>query len=124
MRLDPNLSARVGAHEPLLAYFEVYHLRSDAAGATRFEYETTVRPLRADSRPWFRRLFAKSGPDAISVRSSEEGIGPTRRQYLTVPVQPLPPGAYRLEISVSDRVSGKRSRRSTGFVKPAPATTD
>jgi GWxTD domain-containing protein len=117
VRLDPNLSASVGADSPLLAYFEVYHLKPDAAGETRFEYEYRVEPLRADTRPWFRRLFSRQWSDEITVRSTEQGIGPTRRQYVTVPVQSLPPGRYRLAISIHDRVAGRSARRQVEFVK-------
>lgn len=126
VRLDPNLSASIGAEEPLLAYFEVYHLKPDASGGTRFEYEYRVEPLRADTRPWFRRLFSRQWSDQITVRSSEQGIGPTRRQYVTVPAQSLPPGHYRLEITIHDQVAGRSTRRATEFVKsgftanPAP----
>ena len=51
VRLDPNFAQRIGDGEPLLAYFEVYRLRPDAAGATRFDYEYTVRSLDPDPRP-------------------------------------------------------------------------
>jgi GWxTD domain-containing protein len=117
VRLDPNLSASVGADSPLLAYFEVYHLKPDAAGETRFEYEYRVEPLRADTRPWFRRLFSRQWSDEITVKSTEQGLGPTRRQYVTVPVQSLPPGRYRLAITIRDRISGRSARRETEFVK-------
>jgi GWxTD domain-containing protein len=117
VRLDPNLSASVGADAPLLAYFEVYHLKPDATGATRFEYAYKVEPLRTDARPWFRRLFARQWSDQITVRSAEQGIGPTRRQYVTVPVQSLPPGRYRLEITITDRIAGRSTRREAEFVK-------
>jgi hypothetical protein len=117
VRLDPNLSASIGADSPLLAYFEVYHLKPDAAGETRFEYEYRVEPLRADTRPWFRRLFSRQWSDEITVKSTEQGLGPTRRQYVTVPVQSLPPGRYRLAITIRDRISGRSARRETEFVK-------
>jgi GWxTD domain-containing protein len=123
VRLDPNLDARIGAEEPLLAYFEVYHLQPDAAGETRFEYEYKVEPLRADTRPWFRRLFSRQWSDQITVKSSEQGIGPTRRQYVTVPAQSLPPGRYRLEITIHDRVAGRSTRRVTEFVKSGFTTS-
>jgi hypothetical protein len=117
VRLDPNLVASIGADEPLLAYFEVYHLKPDAAGETRFEYEYKVEPLRTDARPWFRRLFSRQWSDQITVKSTEQGIGPTRRQYVTVPVQSLPPGRYRLDITINDRVGGRSARRQVEFVK-------
>jgi len=120
VRLDPNLARRIGDGEPLLAYFEVYALRPDAGGSTRFEYEYSVHSLERDSRPWFKRLFSRTGLEPISVHSPEEGVGPTRRQYLSVPAQSLPPGHYRLEVTVKDH--GATARRAVEFEKTvAPA---
>jgi GWxTD domain-containing protein len=120
VRLDPNLERRIGGREPLLAYFEVYALRPDARGGTTFEYEYKVHSLERDPRPWFKRMFSRSGVEPISVRSPEEGAGPTRRQYLSVPAQSLPPGRYRLEVTVKDH--GATARREVEFEKvPASA---
>lgn len=117
VRLDPNLTASVGPDEPLLAYFEVYRLEPDAQGVTLFDYEYTVRPLRTGDTPWFRRLFPRQWTDQISVRSPEDGMGPTRRQYITVPVQSLPPGRYRLEVAVHDRLGRRSARQAVEFTK-------
>jgi len=115
VRLDPNLEHRIGGDEPLLAYFEVYALRPETNGATKFEYEYKVHSLERDTRPWFKRMFSRSGAERIAVRSPEEGAGPTRRQYLSVPAQSLAPGRYRLEVTVRDH--GATTRREVEFEK-------
>lgn len=121
VRLNPNLSASVGADEPLHAYFEVYHLRTDAKGRTRFEYDYTVHTEGEGKRPWYRRLLRGGAAIArVAVRSEEEGAGPLRRQFLTVPASSLPPGKYRLTIGVSDRLAGTKTEQWASFVKRAP----
>src|SRR5262249_29524513 len=55
VRLDANVGRRIGPGQTLHAYFEVYQLRTDARGSTRFAYEYRVQSLAADARPWFRR---------------------------------------------------------------------
>jgi hypothetical protein len=115
VRLDPNLERRIGGDEPLLAYFEVYALRPDAGGATKFEYEYKVHSLDPDPRPWFKRVFSRTGSERVSVHAPEEGVGPTRRQYLSVPAAALAPGRYRLEVTVKDH--GATSHRAVEFVK-------
>jgi len=114
VRLDPNFARRIGGDEPLLAYFEAYALRPDAGGNTRFEYEYKIRSLAPDPRPWFKRAFSRVR-EPIDVRAPQEGVGPTRRQYLRVPVRSLPPGRYRLEVTVKDH--GASARREIEFVK-------
>lgn len=119
VRLDPDLDATIAADEPLLAYFEVYRLQPDAQGVTLFDYEYTVRPVRGESNP-LRKLFPKQWSDQISVRSPADGTSPTRRQYITVPMQSLPPGRYKLEVSVHDRLGRRNTRRWVEFTKQAP----
>jgi len=120
VRLDPNLERRIAGDEPLLAYFEVYALRPDPQGATRFEYDYKVRSLAPDTRPWLKRMFSRSSSEPISVRAPEEGVGSTRRQYLSVPAQSLKPGRYRLEVTVRDH--GASTSRTVEFMKLAAAT--
>ena len=117
VRLDPNLGRRIGGSEPLLAYFEVYALRPDAAGATKFEYEYRVHSLARDTRPWFKRVLSRPDAERISVHAPEEGVGSTRRQFLSVPAHSLPPGRYRLEVIVKDH--GATVRRAVEFEKTA-----
>jgi hypothetical protein len=76
-----------------------------------------VRSLDPDPRPWFKRVFSRGGLEPISVRTPEEGTGSTRRQYLSVPAQSLPPGHYRLEVTVHDH--GATVRRAVEFAKTA-----
>ena len=122
VRLDPNLERRIGGSEPLLAYFEVYALRADVTGATKFEYDYKVHALARDTRPWFKRMFSRSDLEPISVHSPEEGAGPTRRQYLSVPTQSLLPGRYRLEVTVKDH--GATARREVEFEKVSGTAED
>jgi len=122
VRLDPNLARRIAGDEPLLAYFEVYRLRSDASGATRFDYHYRVHSLDRDPRPWLARLLSRPASERISVRSPEEGAGPTRRQYLSVPASSLPPGHYRLEVTVTDHATHATARREAEFEKVASSS--
>jgi hypothetical protein len=124
VRLDPDLDRTVTGDEPLLAYFEVYRLRPDAQGVTLFDYEYTVRPVRSETNP-LRKLFPRQWTDQISVRSPADGMSPTRRQYITVPMQSLPPGRYKLEVAVHDRLGMRSTRRSVEFTKvPEPVLSE
>ncbi len=118
VRLDPNPSGRVGPGEPLVAYFEVYHLALGADGLARLEYETSVRSARRDRRLWIQRWLAprREGQD-LGVTRQDRVLGTVRRQFVSVPVRDLPPGRYRLDVTVRDVLSGDELRRSAEFTR-------
>jgi len=117
VRIEPNPSSRVSGAGPLTAYFEIYHLQPGADGLARFEYVYSVRTTARDDRFWLQKLFAPNPTPAFSVSRDEVNMGALRRQFITVPVAALPPGRYRLEVTVRDLVSGDEVVRRVEFVK-------
>jgi GWxTD domain-containing protein len=122
VRLAGNPEARVTGRDPLTVYFEIYHLSAGGDGLSRLEFEYTVRSAEKDRRLWIQRLIAPrpSIPDVSAMRR-EEQTGPLRRQFVTVPVQSLPSGRFRLEIRVRDLNAGTEAARSAEFVHLAAA---
>jgi GWxTD domain-containing protein len=122
LRLSANPGARVAGSDPLTAYFEAYHLQPGSDGRSRLEFEYVVRSAERDPRIWIQRLVAPrpSFPD-ISATRQEEQTGAIRRQAVSVPVQTLPPGRYRLEIRVRDLNAGTEAARSALFEKVGTA---
>lgn len=121
VRLAANPAARVVGEDPLTAYFEIYHLATGADGQARFEVGWTVRSQERDSRVWLQRLLApRPAPPTIEATRRESNTGPLRRQFVSVPVRSLPPGRYRLEVSVRDLLSGAEAAGGVSFVR-APA---
>ena len=115
VRLFPNPRARVET-EPLVAYFEIYHLQTDDRGASRFEYRYEVRALGAPGVPWYRqRPEGRIAAEGLAFSSTQEGVGRLRRQFIQVPTRSLPAGRYELEISVRDLRSGQEVRESMPF---------
>ena len=118
VRVEPNPAARVSGNDPLTAYFEISHLNTGRDGQARFEYVYTVKSAEKDPRIWFKRVIApRPQVPAISATREEENVGPIRRQFVTVPVQSLPAGRYRLEILVRDLVADDQAVRTAEFVK-------
>ena len=124
VRVEPNPASRVRSGDPLTAYFEINHLRSDGDGLARFEFSYTVRSLQKDKRVWIQRMLApRPVPNPIHTTRTEQQLGTLRRQFVSVPLQSLPAGRYRLEIAVRDLVSGEDGAGSTEFVYGGPAVT-
>lgn len=118
VRIEPNPGARVKGDEALTAYFEIYHLRPGSDGQSRFEYVYTVRSAERDPRIWIQRLLApRPAIPEIEATREEEQTSTMRRQFVTVPVDDLPPGRYKLEVRVRDLVGGLEAVREALFVK-------
>ena len=121
VRIAPNPAARVAAGEPLAAYFEIYHLHPDADGQARFRYDYVVQSSVRDKRIWIQRALQPRHPlPDIAASREETNVGPLRRQFVSVPVQTLPAGKYRLEIRVRDLSTGEEVTKSAPFEKLEP----
>jgi len=122
VQLDANPSGRVPSGEPLVAYFEVYHLARGSDGQGRFEYETTVRSAKRDTRMWFQRWLSPrhEGQD-LGVTRQDAVLGTVRRQFVSVPIRSLSPGRYRLEVVVRDVLTGDELSRSADFTREPDA---
>jgi GWxTD domain-containing protein len=119
VRIAPNPAARVLGNDALTAYFEISNLSPDKDGQGRFEYFYTVKSAEKDSRIWLKRMFApREKPPPISASREEQNPGSIRRQFVTVPVQSLPPGRYELEIRVHDLIADDEVRSTAEFTKP------
>jgi Flp pilus assembly protein TadD len=109
VRIEPDFEQRVG-HARLVVYFEANGLAADTRGDSRFSYRYTVRPIEDKKR--------KRGHEpVIDDTREEENVGPLRRQFLTVPVTALKPGAFEIAVEIRDLVSGATATAATRFVK-------
>ena len=117
VRIEPNPGVRVPGAGPLTAYFEIYRLQPGSDGMGRFEYVYTVRSTAPDTRHWMTKLFSPAPPPLVSASREEQNLGPLRRQFISVPVAPFPPGRYRLEITVRDLVAGDAVVKKLEFLK-------
>lgn len=122
VRLAANPAGRVEGDDPLTAYFEIYRLATDANGQARFEIGWVVRSDERDPRVWLQRALApRRALPSIEASRRETNTGPLRRQFVRVPVQALPPGRYRLEVTVRDLLNGAETSGRVRFTRPPPA---
>lgn len=116
VRLTANPERVVRGGEPLVVYFEAYHLQTGPDGRSSLEFEYTVRSTRRDRRAWIQRLLAPpSRIPEIAASRREDQPGDVRRQFVTVPVKDLPPGRYRIEITVRDLRAGTAASGGADF---------
>lgn len=117
VRLAANVESRFAGASRLHAYFEVYGLATDAGGRAHFDLAYEVHGLRGEPVPWYRRLVGSPPHARIAVRTEESSPGTLRRQFVQMPIEVLPPGEYRLDVHVHDRVAGGTVTRHLEFVK-------
>lgn len=114
VRLDANVESLVTGPGPLAAYFEIYRLAPDADGMAHFEVEYAVRRLSEAERRGAKRR--RREPVLLSSTTRQEAqVAGLRRQFVSVPVLPLAPGRYQLEIRVRDLTAGTQAERAVAF---------
>jgi GWxTD domain-containing protein len=122
VRLDANPAGNVRSGEPLVAYFEVYHLKQGPGGEGRFEYETSVRSARPDTRNWIQRWLApRNEGQNLGVTRQDAVLGGVRRQFVSMSVKALPPGRYRLDVTVRDVLTGDEQHKFAEFTREPDA---
>ncbi|MBA2627538.1 MAG: hypothetical protein H0U85_05965, partial [Gemmatimonadales bacterium] len=103
---NPLRTFRAG--EEMQLYYEVAGL---TAGS---EYATQVTVRRGKGGGGFLKKIFGGGGAAISVKFSEPVPSPTAAVHRTLALQKLQPGAYTLEVSVTDR-QGRTDKRAEPF---------
>ena len=115
-RLDANVESRIGGSRPLVGYLEIYRLAAGSDGMSRFDYRCDVRRAPGTELRRPKRNRGEGGA-LVSTSRAETHAGELRRQFITVPVQSLPPGRYLLEVRVRDQVSNAVATRMAIFTK-------
>jgi hypothetical protein len=118
VRVEADPARVVSGSGPLTVYFEMYDLRPDDQGQSRFEYQCTVRSAEKDPRIWIQRLLQpRARIPEISASRREEQPGNLRRQFVSIPVGELKDGSYRVDIQVRDLNAETEATTSVPFRK-------
>jgi GWxTD domain-containing protein len=120
VHIDASPGGEVSGDGPLTVYLEMYDLKPDPRGQSRFEYECTVRSAEKDPRFWIQRLLQpRPRIPQISASRRDEQPGSLRRQFVSIPIADLAAGRYRLDVKVRDLNAESEAITSVDFVKRA-----
>jgi GWxTD domain-containing protein len=114
VRLEPLADAVARGTRPLTAYFEIYHLAQGSDGLSRYTFDYRVERLAFDKAA---RRLAPTGTFTTWASRDETFQGDVRRQFLSVRIASLPPGGYRLTLTVHDTLAGTSDSRSAAFTR-------
>lgn len=114
VRLEPLPDGVVRGTAPLTVYFEIYHLDEDSGGLSRYMFDYVVERIVRD-----RRTGEATPTGTMTTWVSREEVfrGDVRRQFLTLPIAKLPPGEYRVTVTVRDLVGRMIESGSATFAR-------
>ena len=107
--------------QQVYAYYEIYNLKKDRFGQTRFKVKYVVRyvskPIRGalgSVASGLRSLFRSKRP-SVSISYEHEGTEPNEQGYLEFDLDKVKHGVNVLEVEIKDLVSGKSEEREIRF---------
>jgi hypothetical protein len=117
--LIPAADTAFGQGEQLATFFQVYNAQLDPAGKPNLLLEYNFHRTEGGAE----KFFNKTAPQEVNASMLPPTFDPTKFPVpggIEVPLKSFPEGEYRLEIKVTDKVSGKVVTRDVNFtVKPS-----
>jgi hypothetical protein len=116
--LIPAADTAFGQGEQLATFFQVYNAQLDAAGKPNLVLEYNFHRTEGGAE----KFFNKTAPQEVNASMLPPTFDPTKFPVpggIEVPLKSFPEGQYRLEIKVTDKVSGKVVTRDVNFTVKA-----
>ena len=103
------------------AYFEIYNLKKNEFGQTRYEAQYLVRSSDMPAvgvfgavSSGFRSLFRSKKPQ-VSVTYEQTGTSASEHEYVEIDLAKAKPGVNALEVTITDLVGGEKQTREIRF---------
>jgi hypothetical protein len=112
--LIPAADSAFGKDEQLATFFQVYNAALDPAGKPNLVLEYNFHRTEGGAE----KFFNKTAPQEVNASMLPPTFDPTKFPVpggIEVPLKSFPEGQYRLEIKVTDKVSGKVVTRDVNF---------
>ncbi len=115
MRIVPSVDGRFSRSGELQVIFWIYGTRPEAAGKPNVQVEFDFHQRLPEGEKYFNRtapqeLNAETLPPEFNIAEGHQLPG-----SLVVPLESFPTGDYRLEIKVTDKVSGQMTTQNVNF---------
>lgn len=115
LNILPNPSRIFGVNEPLHSYLEIYNLKINTAGQSRYTVKYEVMDADKDRGGGFLGLFKKKPSTLISIESERSGTRPDEPEYTVLDISRISPGRKILRVTVKDVVGDSETQIQTSF---------
>jgi len=114
LKIIPNPTMKFSRKELVYIYFELYNLTLKD-NASRYHIEQTVRPMKSGNLFTNLKRLLGIGTKEITISRDQMGASHTSSEYSAFDFSALPPGKKELIITVKDKNSGQKVKRSVFF---------
>jgi len=117
----PMASRAFGPTAPVSIYFEIYNLKRDEFGATKYRVSYQIRSLEQKSVAvrvlggLGKLLGGADESGAIRIEYEQTGTAQEERAYLELDMSRSEPGTQLLKIQVTDELQGRAAGATTTF---------
>ncbi len=116
-RITPLPSHIFGPGQPVFVYFEIYNLRRNPSGATRYEVAYQVRAAGAEgvARPLPATQVRDRSGETVAMRYERTGTEASVADYVELDVGDARSGQYSVQMTVKDLNGGEEVTREGVF---------
>ncbi len=121
LKVVPMSSLAFRSHQNAFVYFEIYNLKQDAFGQTRYRVEYTLRSKRKRALPvkilhGLGRAFRLSEKDReIVIAYDQTGNRPDEVAYVELDLTETEEGGQQVKVAVTDLLSDDRASKEISF---------
>lgn len=107
--------------DPIFVYYEIYNLRRNEFGQTRYKigYEVEARTQEGRIKIPFLAKLRRKGGETVGFEFEQTGSSETETDYFELDLAEAKPGRYELRMRVTDLETGEETSR-VGFFAVTP----
>ena len=123
IQVVPYIGNQFHKEKPIYIYFEIYNLKKDERGNTRFKVDYKIKSMTeysssmlASAVQFVSHLIGKKKMETIGSSFESEGQDEFQQIYLSIDFSKVATGATSLQIEVTDLNAGQKARQLKRFI--------
>ena len=119
----PYIGKEFHKEKPIYIYFEIYNLKKDQSGRTRYKVEYQLKTMSEYQKSplssaihFVSHLIGKERKQTIGSSFESEGDSEFQQIYLSIDFSKVATGGTSLQITVTDLNSGQQAKQKRRFI--------